>query len=44
MQTAGVAQDMFYRGPEPAQDVGSFYGMFPASGAPKKVGDAADLW
>ncbi len=44
MQTGGVSQEMFYRGPEPAQDEGSFYGMFRASGVPKKVGYAADLW
>ena len=44
MQAAGVVREMFYRGPEPAQDDGSFYGMFRASGVPKKVGYAADLW
>ena len=44
MQTGGVAHEMFYRGPEPAQDEGSFYGMFRASGVPKKAGYAAELW
>ena len=44
MQTAGVSQEMFYRGPEPTTDDGAFYGMFYGSGTPKKVGYAAQLW
>ncbi len=44
MQTSGVVQEMFYKGPEPATDDGSFYGMFRSSGVPKKVGYAALLW
>lgn len=44
MQAAGVAQELFYKGPEPATDAGMFYGMFRSSGVPKKVGYAAELW
>ena len=44
MQTSGVVQEMFYKGPEPATDDGAFYGMFRSSGVPKKVGYAALLW
>ena len=44
MQTSGVSQETFYKGPEPATDDGSFYGMFRSSGVPKKVGYAALLW
>ncbi|MGE0040671.1 MAG: hypothetical protein AB7H88_19510 [Vicinamibacterales bacterium] len=44
MQQAGIAQETFYRGPEPAEDFPQFYGMFYADGRPKKVGLAAELW
>ncbi|MGE3274975.1 MAG: hypothetical protein AB7O67_07670 [Vicinamibacterales bacterium] len=44
MQRAGVTQETFYRGPEPALDFPQFYGMFYADGRPKPVGHAADLW
>ncbi len=43
MQLASIDQETFYRGPEPGGN-GEFYGMYWSTGAPKKVGLAAELW
>jgi hypothetical protein len=44
MQTHGVEEALFYRGPDPNPDFPAFYGMFYADGRPKAVGLAAELW
>ena len=44
MQQNGIAVSTFYRGPDPAMDAPSFYGMFYANGKPKKVALAFWLW
>ena len=44
MQKNGVAEATFYRGPDPAMDAPTFYGMFFANGQPKRVALAFSLW
>ena len=44
MQENGVAEAAFYRGPDPAMDAPTFYGMFFANGQPKPVALAFSLW
>lgn len=44
MQENGVAEVAFYRGPDPAMDAPTFYGMFFANGQPKRVALAFLLW
>lgn len=44
MQENGVAEAAFYRGPDPAMDAPTFYGMFFANGQPKRVALAFSLW
>ncbi|MCR4438044.1 MAG: hypothetical protein QHJ34_03275 [bacterium] len=44
MQQEGVAAATFYRGPDPAADAPTFYGMFYADGRPKRVARAFSLW
>jgi len=44
MQQNGVAVSTFYRGPDPAMDAPTFYGMFYANGKPKRIALAFSLW
>ncbi|MBI5304634.1 MAG: hypothetical protein HY868_21050 [Chloroflexi bacterium] len=44
MQQNGVAVATFYRGPDPALDAPTFYGMFYADGKPKRIALAFSLW
>jgi hypothetical protein len=44
MQQTGVEVATFYRGPDPAMDAPTFYGLFYANGAPKKSALAFLLW
>lgn len=44
MQENGIAEGAFYRGPDPALDAPTFYGMFFANGQPKRVALAFSLW
>ena len=44
MQQYGVSEATFYRGPDPALDASTFYGMFYADGRPKRAALAFSLW
>ncbi|MBC7186442.1 MAG: hypothetical protein H5U38_05350, partial [Calditrichaeota bacterium] len=44
MQQEGISVATFYRGPDPAMDAPTFYGMFYADGRPKLVARAFSLW
>ena len=44
MQENDVAVSTFYRGPDPAMDAPTVYGMFYANGQPKRVALAFSLW
>lgn len=44
MQENDVAVSTFYRGPDPAMEAPTFYGMFYANGQPKRVALAFSLW
>ena len=44
LQQNGVTESMVYRGPDPAQDASTFYGIFYADGNPKRSALAFTLW
>ncbi len=44
MQENNIAVSTFYRGPDPAMDATTFYGMFYANGKPKRIALAFSLW
>ncbi len=44
MQQNGVTESAFYRGPDPAMDASTFYGMFYADGRPKRAALSFSLW
>ena len=44
LQQNGVTESMLYRGPDPAQDAATFYGIFYADGTPKRAALAFTLW
>lgn len=44
LQQNGVTESMIYRGPDPAQDASTFYGIFYADGRPKRSALAFMLW
>lgn len=44
MQQYGVTESTYYRGPDPALDASTFYGMFYADGRPKRAALAFSLW
>ena len=44
LQQNGVTESMIYRGPDPAQDASTFYGIFRADGTPKRSALAFTLW
>jgi hypothetical protein len=44
MQQNGVTESMVYRGPDPAMDAATFFGLFRANGNPKRGALAFSLW
>lgn len=44
LQQNGVTESMVYRGPDPAMDASTFYGIFYADGNPKRAALAFTLW
>ncbi|MEW5938056.1 MAG: hypothetical protein AB1750_00225 [Chloroflexota bacterium] len=44
MQQYGVTESLLYRGPDPALDASTFYGIFYADGRPKRAALAFGLW
>ena len=44
LQQNGVTESMVYRGPDPALDASTFYGIFYADGRPKRAALAFTLW